>query len=95
MDILDAGVVHSTGASGFGVQSALKDGAENGGRDVGPVEILTAPMQNQVNNLIAQAGNFYVLVRKQTAVDIGGTPPNHHPYIRPAEEYPGPALGTG
>ena len=62
VDILNAGVVHPTGAPGFRVQSALEHGTENGGADSGPIEVLTAPVQNQVDYLIAQAGDGNILI---------------------------------
>ena len=81
MDILDGGVVHTTGTAGFRIQSAFKHGSEDGGADERPIEIVAGTLQNQVPNLFRDAGNLYIRSfaplrmtaggAKKAAVDIG------------------------
>ena len=71
MDVFDAGVVHSAGAAGFRVQSAFKNRAEDGGADFAPIKGFAGLAEDQVNDFVAQAGDFNVFIGKQAAVDIG------------------------
>ena len=70
MDILNAGVVHTAAATGFGVQGAFKDCTEDGGGNLGPVEILAGIGQQQVNDFLSELGDNDILVSEQTTVDV-------------------------
>ena len=71
VDVLNGCVVHPAGAPGFRVQCAFKDSAEDGRRNIAPVEVLAGTAENEVDHFIAQARYLNILVREQTAVDIG------------------------
>ena len=71
MNVFDGGVVHASFPPGLRVQSALKDGSEDGGADHRPVKVLAGPVEDQVHNVLVQPGDHYVLVGEQPAVDVG------------------------
>ena len=70
MDIFDACIVHSPTAAGLWIKSALKHGSKYGGTDSAPIKILGTVMEYQCHYLICKPWYLYILVRKQTSVDI-------------------------
>ena len=72
VDVLDAGVVHPAGAARFGVQGALEDGAEDGGADLAPVELVAAVVEDEADDLLVERRHFLrPAVAEQAAVDVG------------------------
>ena len=63
--------MHAAGAPGLRVQGALENGAEDGGADVGPVEVLAGLREEQVIDLLVEGGDLDVLVGEKAAVHIG------------------------
>ena len=71
MDILNAGIVHSSGTAGLWIQRTFKHSAEDGRTDCRPVKIFAGTTQQKIDDFITQAWNFDVLIGKQAAVDVG------------------------
>ena len=68
MDVLDRRVVHSAGTPGLRVQCGFKDSPEDGGRDLGPVELCR--LRKSVLQLLRYLRYHNVFIRKQPAVHI-------------------------
>ena len=62
--------MHASFPPGLRVQSALKDGSEDGGADHRPVKVLAGSVEDQVYNVLIQPGDHYVLVSEEPAVDV-------------------------
>ena len=71
MDVLDTGVMHPAFPPGIRVQSAFEHGPEDGGADLGPVELLAALFNQQFSDFFVHPGDFDVFIGKKTAVHIG------------------------
>ena len=71
MDVLNAGIVHTTATPGFWVQGAFKYSTENGGADRRPVEILAGLGEQNIFQFFGKGRDLDILVGKQTAVYIG------------------------
>ena len=70
MYVLNTGIVHTTGASGLGVESAFKDSAEDGGAYDGPIEVRTGAGNDKLYYFLVQSGNYNALISKEAAVDV-------------------------
>ena len=74
MDIFDTGVVHSSGAAGFGVECAFKDCTEDSRGDVAPVKIITGLGEENVFDFVIQTRNFdcitFIFRAEEASVDI-------------------------
>lgn len=69
--VLHAGVVHPAAAARVGVEGALEEGAEDGGRDAAPVEIVARVLEEQGHDFGREAGYLDVRLGKEAAVDVG------------------------
>ena len=70
MDILNAGIVHTAAAAGFGVQGGFKHRAEDGGADFRPVKVFAGVAQKHGFEFLGKRGNLNIFIREQTAVHI-------------------------
>ena len=71
VDVFNTGVVHAAAAARCGVQGAFEHGAKDCGADFAPVKVFAGLQQKQLLDLVRKLGDFYVLVGKQAAVDVG------------------------
>ena len=71
VDVLNAGVMHSSAATGLRVQRAFKDRTKDSRADGRPVKILTCPAEDQRDNFLIEPRDNDVLIGKQATVDIG------------------------
>ena len=67
--VLDTCVVHTAGASCLGVQSALEEASENGGRYLAPVEVEARILQKNLLQLFRELRYLYLFL-KQAAVCV-------------------------
>ena len=70
VDILHAGVVHAAGAAREGIERALEDRAEDGGRDAAPVEVEAGLLEEHRLDLGRERRNVHLL-GKEAAVGVG------------------------
>jgi len=63
--------VHTSGAAGVGVEGAFEDGAEDGGGDVAPVEIVAGFGKEEFLDGLVELGYLDVFLGEETAVDVG------------------------
>ena len=71
VNVLHRGVVHAARATRFGVERALKHGAEDGGRDAAPVKLLFLVHHHQrMDGFGTELGHLHGVVRKESAVDV-------------------------
>ena len=70
VDIFNAGIVHTAAAAGFGVQGAFKDGTENCGAYLCPIEIFACFYKQQLPDLVGKRWYLNIFVREQPAVNI-------------------------
>ena len=71
MDVFDAGVVHAAGAAGLGVEGAFEDGAEDGGGDLAPVEIVACLGEEELLHVFVELGDLDIFPGEEAAVDVG------------------------
>ena len=69
MDILYRRVVHTSRASRLGVEGTLEHAAEDGGRNLAPVEVERGVLQERVAQLVGELRNVYLL-GEETAIGI-------------------------
>ena len=62
--------MHTARPTCFRVQSAFKDRSEYGRTDFRPVKSFACTIKKQIYNFLCKSWNFYILVRKQSAIDI-------------------------
>ena len=69
VDILYRGVVHAARPPGLGIQRALKDSTEDGGRDFAPVEVKCGILQKRLAQFVSELWYLYRL-SKQASVSV-------------------------
>ena len=70
MNILNAGIVHTTAAACFRVQGAFKDSTENRGADFRPVKIFAGFYQQQIPDFVRKGRYLNIFIGEQAAVDV-------------------------
>ncbi len=70
MDVLDGGIVHPTGAAGFGIEGTLKHGPEDCGAYLRPVKIVGCALEDEGADFIVDSG-YLDVPGEHSAIDIG------------------------
>ena len=70
VDVLDAGVVHASGASCVRVECALEHCAEDGGRDFAPVEVEAGILEKCLLQFFGELWYLYLFL-EESAVGVG------------------------